>query len=167
MSIDVAGKLFPNIATIIIQLCATGVMFMVFKKYLWNTVKAFMEKRAEIIEGNILEAKQINEKAKVFIEESENQAKAAAKEYREIIEKAKDEALMVKEGILEEANKEAKAKLVQADRQIEAQKLAAKEEMKQEIVEVALEVATKVMEKEIDYETNQKFADEFIKDIVN
>ena len=93
--------------------------------------------------------------------------KAAAKEYREIIEKAKDEALMVKEGILEEANKEAKAKLVQADRQIEAQKLAAKEEMKQEIVEVALEVATKVMEKEIDYETNQKFADEFIKDIVN
>ncbi len=73
MNIDIAGKLFPNITTIIIQLLATGVMVAVFKKYLWSTVKEFMEKRAQIIEDHLNEAKQTNEKAKVFIQESENQ----------------------------------------------------------------------------------------------
>ena len=30
MDIDIAGKLFPNITTLIVQLCSTGVMLFVF-----------------------------------------------------------------------------------------------------------------------------------------
>lgn len=167
MEIDIAGKLFPNLATVVVQLCSTGVMLVIFKKYFWNVMKEFMEKRAEAIEGNILEAKQMNEQAKVFIQESEQQSRLSAKEYRDTIQKAKEDAIKVKDGILEEAAKEAKLKIEQAERMIEAEKLQAQDEMKKEIVEVAFEVASKVMNKEMNTDTNKEFVNEFLKDVVN
>ncbi|WP_041137984.1 F0F1 ATP synthase subunit B [Beduini massiliensis] len=167
MDINIAGKLFPNITTLIVQLCSTGIMLLVFKKYLWSTIREYMAKRAEAIEGNITEARQMNEQAKVFVQESEQQAREAAKEYRATIQKAKEDAAKVKEGILAEAAQEAKIKIEQADREIEAEKLKAKEEMKQEIIEVAFEVAEKVMNKEVDEKTNKDMVDEFIDDLVN
>lgn len=167
MSIDIAGKLFPNVFTLIVQLLSTGVMLLVFKKYLWNSIRAFMAKRAEAIEANIIEARQMNEQAKVFVQESEQQAREAATQYRATIQKAKDDAILAKEDILADAQKEAKLKIEQADREIEAQKIKAKDEMKKEIVEVAFEVATKVMNKEMNTHTNKDFVDEFIEDVVN
>ena len=155
MDINIAGKLFPNITTLIVQLCSTGIMLLVFKKYLWSTIREYMAKRAEAIEGNtqygnITEARQMNEQAKVFVQESEQQAREAAKEYRATIQKAKEDAAKVKEGILAEAAQEAKIKIEQADREIDAEKLKAKEEMKQEIMEYLRELGHEVT----DYGTN-------------
>lgn len=167
MNIDIASKLFPNLATVIIQLIATGIMVAVFKKYLWKNVQAYMSKRAEFIEGNINEAKQLNERAKVFIQESEQQARMAAKEYHDIIEKAKEEANIVKQEMLAQANKEVKDKLEQAKRQIEITKAQQQEEMKKEIIDIAFEVATKVVNNEINPKTNQELVDQFIKDLAS
>ena len=33
---DIAGKLFPNLTTLIVQLLSTGVLLLIFKKFLWN-----------------------------------------------------------------------------------------------------------------------------------
>ena len=35
---DIAGKLFPNLTTLIVQLLSTGVLLLIFKKYLWKNV---------------------------------------------------------------------------------------------------------------------------------
>ena len=51
---DIAAKLFPNPTTMIVQLCSTAIMLLLFKKYLWNYVLEFFQKRADFIEGNIL-----------------------------------------------------------------------------------------------------------------
>ena len=55
MNIDIAGKLFPNITTVIIQLCSTGIMLFFFKKFLWTPMQAYFEKRANFIESTINE----------------------------------------------------------------------------------------------------------------
>ena len=141
---DIASKLFPNVTTIIIQLLSTGVLLLVFKKYLWVPVQNYFAKRAEFIEGTVNEAKDMNEKARALMEESEEQARQAAVQYREIVNLAKEDALKTKATIQEQANQEYKAKLDQARREIEAEKAQAKAAMKQEIVEVAIDVATKV-----------------------
>ena len=39
---DIASKLFPNVTTIIIQLLSTGVLLLVFKKYLWFPFKIIL-----------------------------------------------------------------------------------------------------------------------------
>lgn len=164
---DIASKLFPNVTTIIIQLLSTGVLLLVFKKYLWVPVQNYFAKRAEFIEGTVNEAKDMNEKARALMEESEEQARQAAVQYREIVNLAKEDALKTKATIQEQANQEYKAKLDQARREIEAEKAQAKAGMKQEIVEVAIDVATKVMNKEMDTKTNKALVEDFVEEVVN
>lgn len=167
MGIDIAGKLFPNITTLVVQLLATGVMLLIFKKFLWKPVQDYFAKRAEYIESTMTDAATMKDEAKKFVEESEKQARDAAVQYQTIVNKAKDDANVIKQNIIDEANQVAKAKMEQANREIEYQKEAAKAEIREEIVNVAIDVATKVMEKEIDTETNRAMIDEFVDDVVN
>ena len=156
MNIDIAGKLFPNITTVIIQLCSTGIMLFFFKKFLWTPMQAYFEKRANFIESTINEAKEMNEKAKTFMVESEEQARESAKEYRGIVERAKADALKVRDDIVADAKKEASNKLKQAER-----------EMKEEMVGIAIEVAAKVLSKEMNSKENQQMVEDFVEKVVN
>ena len=167
MDIDIAGKLFPNITTLIVQLCSTGVMLFVFKKYLWAPVQAYFAKRADFIETQINEAKDMNEKAKKFMQESEQQARVSAREYHEIVERAKSDALKERDDIIVEARKEAASKIEQAQKEIEAEKVQAKTEMKEEIVDIAIEVATKIIQNEMNTKQNQELVEEFVEKVVN
>lgn len=164
---DIQLKLFPNVTTIIIQLLSTGVLFFIFKKYLWIPVQKYFAARADFIEGTVNEAKSMNDKAKDLMEESEEQARQAAVQYREIVELAKEDALKTKATIQEEAKQEYKAKIDQARREIETEKAQAKAAMKQEIVEVAIDVATKVMNKDMDTKTNKALVEDFVEEVVN
>ena len=44
---DIAGKLFPNLTTLIVQLLSTGVLLLIFKKFLWKNVMEYFAKRAD------------------------------------------------------------------------------------------------------------------------
>ena len=160
-------KLFPTFVTIIVQLLSTGVLFLLFKKYLWKYVLDFMDKRADAIEKNINDAKDMREKATVYLQESEEQARASAKQYREIIDLAKEDANKAKQQIMNEANEQARNKIAQAEEQIEAEKAQARAEMKEEIVDIATEVATKIMQKDMDASTNDDMVKSFVDEVIN
>ena len=70
---DIAGKLFPNLTTLIVQLLSTGVLLLIFKKFLWKNVMEYFAKRADYIESTINEAKEMNEKASVNLETAEKE----------------------------------------------------------------------------------------------
>lgn len=108
----------------------------------------------------------MNEKAKDNMIESEEQARESAREYRDIVEKAKSDALKVRDDIVDQAKKEAASKLEQAQKQIEAEKQQAKEDMKQEIVSVAIEAATKIIEKDMNNQENQQMVEDFVDKVV-
>lgn len=165
--IDIAGKLFPDVTTLIIQLLSTGVMLLVFKKYLWVPMQNYFAKRADFIEGQINEAKDMNEKAKAFMVESEKQARESAREYRDIVEKAKSDALKVRDDIIVEARKEAASKIEQAQKEIEAEKVQARDDMKEEMIDIAIEVATKIMNKDMNTKQNQELVEEFVEKVVS
>ena len=167
MNIDVASKLFPNMTTLIVQLLSTGVMFLIFKKFLWVPVQEYFAKRADFIESQMNEAKEMNSKAKEFLIDSEQKARESAKEYRDIVEKAKQDALSTRDKIIDDAKKEVSLKVEQARREIEAEKAQAKEEMKEEMVTIAMEVATKVMNKEMNSEENKKMVEDFVSKVTN
>ncbi len=167
LEIDIAAKLFPNITTVIVQLLATGVMFILFKKYLWATVQDYFAKRADFIEKQITDAQGANEKAKQLMQESEEQARASVLEYRDIVEKARVDASKLKDEIVAEAKKEAEMKMSQAQREIEAEKTLAKQEMKEEMITIAMDVATKIMNKDMNTSDNKVLVEEFIEKVVN
>lgn len=167
IDIDVAGKLFPNVATMIIQLCSTGVLLIVFKKFLWKPMLAYFAKRADFIESQMNEAREMNNKAKEYMLTSEQKARESAKEYRDIVEKAKLDALSARDKIISDAKKEANQKIEQARREIEAEKAQAQEEMKEEMVTIAMDVAMKVMNKEMNSEENKKMVEDFVNKVAN
>jgi len=164
---DIAGKLFPNLTTLIVQLLSTGVLLIIFKKYLWKYVMQYFAKRADYIESTIQDANEMNEKASANLEVAQKQAREAAAKYREIIDQAKEDGQKVKQQIVEDANKEARQKIEQAQREIETEKQQAKEDIKHEIVDVAIEVATKVMNKEMNENINKDLVEDFIDEVVN
>lgn len=167
MDIDIAGKLFPNITTLIVQLLATGVMLLIFKKFLWIPMQNYFAKRADFIESQMNEAREMNEKAKTYMEESEKQARESALEYRNIVEKAKTDALKVHDNIIDEAKKEATSKIEQAQKEIEVEKAQAKDDMKEEMIDIAIEVATRIMNKDMNTNENKELVEEFIDKVVN
>ena len=108
---DIAGKLFPNLTTLIVQLLSTGVLLIIFKKFLWNYVMQYFSKRADYIESTIQDANTMNEEASKNLEIAEKQAREAAAKYREIVDLAKEDGQKIKQQIVDEANVEAKAKI--------------------------------------------------------
>ena len=86
---DIAGKLFPNLTTLIVQLLSTGVLLLIFKKYLWKNVMEYFAKRADYIESTINEAKEMNEKASANLETAEKEAVANAATVAETLLKLK------------------------------------------------------------------------------
>lgn len=167
MSIDISAKLFPNLATVIIQLLSTGVLLLLFKKFLWIPVQQYFQKRADFIESQIEDAKTSQEKAKQLMLESEEQARQSAKEYYDIIARAKDDALRVRDTMIAKAKEEAARKIEQAERQIEVEKQQAREEMKKEMVDIAIEAATRVMSKEMNSKENQQMVEDFVDQVVH
>lgn len=165
MTVDVSAKLFPNVATLIIQLISTGVLLFFFKKFLWIPVQNYFAKRADFIESQINEAKDMNAKAKAFVEESEAQSKKSALEYREIIAQAKQDANKVRDDIVAEANATAANKIAQAEKAIEAEKAQAKEELKEEMVDIAIDVASQVMQKDMNTKENKALVEDFVKKV--
>ena len=165
VEINIADKLFPNIFTMITQLISTGVLLYFFKKFLWGPLQTYLGKRAEFIETNINEAKDMNEKAKIHMEESEKLAKASAIEYRDVVEKTKLDATIQSTKIIDEAKETASRRLAQAEKQIESEREKAKQEMRQEMVEIAMEAAKKVVSKEIDHEANRELIDAFVSEV--
>ena len=107
---DIAGKLFPNLTTLIVQLLSTGVLLLIFKKFLWKNVMEYFAKRADYIESTI------------NLETAEKEAREAASKYREILDQAKDDGQKVKQQIIDQANEEARAKIEQAQKEIETEK---------------------------------------------
>ena len=164
---DIAGKLFPNLTTLIVQLLSTGVLLIIFKKFLWNYVMQYFSKRADYIESTIQYANTMNEEASKNFEIAEKQAREAAAKYREIVDLAKEDGQKIKQQIVDEANVEAKAKIEQAQKEIETEKQQAKDSLKEEIVDVAIEVATKVMNKEMNKDINKELVENFVDEVVN
>ena len=78
-------------------LLSTGVLLLIFKKFLWKNVMEYFAKRADYIESTINEAKEMNEKASTNLETAEKEAREAASKYREILDQAKDDGQKVKQ----------------------------------------------------------------------
>ena len=164
---DIASKLAPNIQTIIVQLCSTGILLFVFKKYLWKPMMAFFEKRADYIEKNITDSKEMREQAQFYLDESEKQARESASQYKMIVEQAKEDANKQKQMIIADANQQARKKLEQTRSEIESERLQAQDSMKKEIVDIAAEVAEKIMNKEMDLSANNEMVQKFVDEVVN
>ena len=167
LELDIAGKLFPNIMTMAVQLLATGVLFWGFKKLLWVPMQNYLQKRADVADQALRDAHE----AKLLAEQRHKEAEAllgkAALDAKELIESGKQEGVRIKELLLAEAKDEADNKLNSALREISHQKSQMREEIESEIIDVALLAASKLIEGKMDENEDRRQIQHFIKDVRN
>lgn len=167
LDLDIAGKLFPDVLTMVVQLSATGVLFWGFKKLLWIPIQTYLAKRAEIADGALKEAHEANSLARSNQLQSEVALSEAAREAKQIIENGKLEGARIKEQLISSGKHEADNKLESALREIEIQKRHLRDEIENEIVDVALLATSKLLEGKIDEAEDRRQIQRFIKDVRN
>ena len=53
IDIDIISQLIPNPITMLVQLCSTLVLFLLARKFLWASVKNFLQKRSEKMQEDL------------------------------------------------------------------------------------------------------------------
>ena len=82
-----------------------------------------------------------------------------------IVEKAKEDALLERQTILDKAKDEKQAELQRTREEIAQEIEASKDEIHREIVSVAIDASSKVLQREVNKEDNEKLIDRFIDDL--
>jgi len=165
MDIDVAEQLFPNILTIVTQLCATLILFLFAKKFLWNIARNILSERQEKMQSGFDEANRLQEEALKQKEEASLEYQKSQEKAKQMIDNAKKEANSEKQRILDSAKQEANAKLEKAEQSIEKKKQEYRNDLQQEIVDVALAASAKLMNETDLSSIDKESLSEFVKEI--
>ena len=167
MNVDIKEVLFPNILTILVQLCSTGVLFFVAKKFLWKPVQEMLDKRAELAQSKLIESQKREEDLDYLLNDAKAKVVEAKRVADGIFEQAVKDAEVIKQDAIENANEIVNNRLQKLQEDLEFGKQKLKEQMYNEMVEISLDVAAKLMSEKIDEEQDRKVVEEFIKEIKN
>ena len=167
LDIDVAEQLFPNWFSILTQLCATGVLFLFVKKFLWSTAEDIIAKRKDLMQSRLTNAERLQEEAKADREASAKELKEVQVKAREMIDSAKKQANSEKDRIIKEANTQAASTLEKANIIIEKQKQELRKDLQKEIVDVALAASAKLLGESDLGEQDKRSIESFVKEISN
>ena len=165
MNLDIKELLFPNVLTMLAQLCATGCLFLVAKKFLWNPVQNMLDQRAELIQGKFVEIENQKKDLDYLLNDAKSQVIEAKRVADDIFERAVKDAEVIKQDAIENADEIVNAKLKKLEEDIEFGKLKLKETMYNEMVEVSLEVAAKLMSEKVDREQDRQTVEKFIQEV--
>ena len=155
----------PDLPNFILQILATGVLFLVLRHFLFKPVTNLLDARSKQIVEN-LEASTVHKReAEAVKAEYELKLADAKNEARDIVETAKKRSDQLKDEIIQEAKSEAQniSKRASADVELEKQKMLV--DLKSEVVDIAMLAATKVLEKDLDPNTHKTMINKFIDEV--
>ncbi len=163
--ISVIENLLPNPLTVITQLCATLVMFLVLKKLVWKPVTEIMNKRTEYEQGLLRNAEALKAENEKLKNELEEKVREANEQAQQTIEKAQAEGIMIRDELVKEGREKSKQLINEAEANIKREKTRMYEEMHDSIVEVALSATEKMLDEKVDAIADEELIDDFIKEV--
>ena len=164
IDIDIVEQLIPNPMTMLVQLCSTLVLFLLMKKFLWKSVKNFLDVRADKMQSDLAESEQAKQDALTDRPKALEELQGASARGEKIVEAAVKQAKDEKESILLEAGKQADALRKKAQEQIESDRQQMYDGMSKEMVEVAMSAVEKLVGSKDTSDMDRKAIEEFVKD---
>ena len=140
------------------------VFFLILKKLLFQPVMGMIEKREQMISGQIEDAEQKNTQAGLLKEKYEAELKNANQEAAMIVKTAKERGKEEYEKILRDAGAEASKIIADASKTIETEREKAVQGIQNEIAQVAIAAASKVIQDNVDQASNEKILDDFLRE---
>jgi len=135
-------------------------LFIILFKFAKKPMQSFFQKRTELIEKTLNEAKEAKAASLKALQEVETRLKAKDAEIAAILAAAKKSGEQEREGIIVESDR-LKAKIMeQAKTNIEYELKHAKEAIKAEAVELAMELAEKKLKEKLTKEEQEKLLED-------
>lgn len=151
--------------TFVAQICNLFIQMYLVKRFLFKPVNEMLQKRREMADAQIQDAKKAREEAVAMKTEYEQNMQQAKEKAGSIVTEAQKTAALQSEEILKTAAQEARAMKEKAENDIAQEKRKAVNEVKNEIGGMAMEIAGKVIEREIREEDHAKLIDQFISNV--
>ena len=165
IDIDVLSQLMPNILTVITQLCATAVLFLLMYKLAWKPVKKILETRSEYEQSRLTSAEEMKKRNEELNAEASQQIEEASIQAQQIIAKAQQEGEKLRDGLIDEGRQKSRQLVEDAQRNITLEKNKMLEEMHEEVVEIALSAAEKMLQQKLDSKSDRDSIEDFIKEV--
>ena len=154
-----------NIWQILISLCNLLIIFLLFKKFLYDRVRKFVDQRKANVDAQYVRADEAEKAALADKQKYEDKLKSVDAEADAMIKDATLRADRRSEKIITDAKEKADDMLRRAQNEIELEKKKASDDIKHEIADVSTLLAEKVLEREINSDDQRKFIDSFIEGI--
>ena len=143
---DISGQLFPNIITLLVQLCATAVIFVLYRKFLHEPVLKILDKKADAFQKSYQEIETLKEEqiqVKALFEQDKIKQ-------QELLEQTKqhmlDELAQMRATLLEQMEREVTQMKQTAEEELAQEKLKMLADVEQHVVTVAATLTSKVLE---------------------
>ena len=164
---DVFGLLFPNIWTVISQLCATAVLFFLMYKLAYKPVKRILDTRSEYEQSRISETDALKEENTRLNEEAKQSILDANKSAEEIVSSAREEAESIKKELIEQGKEHSKQMMENAQKEIEVQRIKMLQDLHAEIVDATISATEKMLKVKIENQEDKDNIDTFVKEVIN
>lgn len=139
------------------------IFYVLIRKFLIHPVLSIMEKRENLIEGQLKDAKAQEAQAAASKAEYEAALASAKEEAAAIVEQAKSEAKEKGEAIVREAEAEAGKQLIRAKQEAEAEKERARMDVQTEVAGLAMAAVAKILESGSDADSDAALYRQFLK----
>ena len=151
--------------TFIAQICNLFIQMYLIKRFLFKPINEVLQKRRELADQEIREAREAKEEADGLKTQYESGIAKAREEAARIMQDAQREAQGRADDLVHEAQAKAAGIKAQAEADIAQERKKAINEVKNEIGGLAMDIAGKVVEKEIDEADHKRLIDDFIKNV--
>ncbi len=156
------GLMTFNLTTIILNIVNVLLFFAIIRAFLWKPVMGIMEKRQQLIDNDLENAKSEKEQAEKLKSEYEGALADAKEEASGIIEKARKRSQEEYDAAIAKTQEETAKMISDAQQMIEVERSKAMKGMQAEIAGIAMAAAQKVISQNIDDAANKKYLDDFL-----
>ena len=153
------------LADSLLSLIAIFVLFFALSYFLFNPARKMLTDRKERIKGELEDAAQDREEARVLREEYEARLKDINQEAEAILSEARKKALQNENQIVAEAKEEAHRILERARTEAELEKKKCIDDVKKEMISIASVMAGKVVAASIDTTVQDSLVEETLKEM--
>ena len=151
-----------DVWTIVFSVINILVLFFFLKKFLFGRVNAMLEKRAQMVQADLDQAKQSTQEAEQLKSEYEATLQGARDEAKKLIATAQQTARAQGDQITAQAQQQADSMMAEAQKEIERERRQTLDGVQGEIADLALAAASKLMEQKVDDQTNRDLVNAFL-----
>jgi F-type H+-transporting ATPase subunit b len=156
--------LTPELGLLFWTLLAFLIVFFVLRKFAWGPILSSLEQREKNIAGSLETAERVKREMAQLKSENEELMARAREERSAMLKEARE----TKDRIVAEAKDQAKVEankiILDAQQQINAQKMAALTDVKNEVGRLVVEVTEKVLRKQL---TGKEAQEQHIQGLIN